>query len=116
MFRPAPDTRRSHYLKIRDRESYQFALAAAAVALDLEGDRVRDVRLALGGVATVPWRAREAEDILRGKTLDEESARKAADAAFGQARGRATQRLQGRARQRDGRARFAGNQDDAGLT
>jgi xanthine dehydrogenase YagS FAD-binding subunit len=83
-----PHTRRSHYLKIRDRESYQFALAAAAVALDLEGDRVRDVRLALGGVATVPWRAREAEQVLRGKTLNEESARQAANAAFAEAKGR----------------------------
>lgn len=77
-----PHTRRSHYLKIRDRQSYQFALASAAVALDLEGDRVRDARLALGGVATVPWRARDAEQSLRGKALDEDAAKKAADIAF----------------------------------
>jgi xanthine dehydrogenase YagS FAD-binding subunit len=83
-----PHTRRSHYLKIRDRESYQFALAAAAVALDLDGDRIRDARIALGGVATVPWRAREAEQALRGRTLDEDTARKAADAAFAGAHGR----------------------------
>jgi xanthine dehydrogenase YagS FAD-binding subunit len=75
-------TRRSHYLKIRDRESYAFALASAAVALDLDGERVRHARIALGGVATVPWRAREAEQALEGETLDEASAAKAADAAF----------------------------------
>jgi xanthine dehydrogenase YagS FAD-binding subunit len=51
-------TRRSLYLKIRDRESYEFALASAAIALDLDGERARDVRIALGGVATKPWRAR----------------------------------------------------------
>ncbi len=83
-----PWTRRSLYLKIRDRESYQFALAAAAVALDLRGDAVREVRIALGGVATVPWRAREAEAVLKGKRLDENSARSAAEAAFAGARPR----------------------------
>ena len=80
-----PWTRRSLYLKIRDRASYQFALASAAVALDLDGSIVRDVRLALGGVATVPWRARDAEDALRGKALDEAAAERAADVAFAQA-------------------------------
>jgi xanthine dehydrogenase YagS FAD-binding subunit len=79
-------TRRSHYLKIRDRESYAFALASAAVALDLDGDRVRHARIALGGVATVPWRAREAEDALTGEVLDEAAAARAADVAFAAAR------------------------------
>ncbi len=83
-----PWTRRSLYLKIRDRESYQFALAAAAVALDLRGNTVREARVALGGVATVPWRAREAEAVLKGKRLDENAARSAADAAFAGARPR----------------------------
>jgi xanthine dehydrogenase YagS FAD-binding subunit len=59
-------TRRSLYLKIRDRSSYEFALASAAVALDLEQGRAREIRIALGGVATVPWRAWEAEAALRG--------------------------------------------------
>ena len=78
-----PWTRRSHYLKIRDRESYQFALAAAAVALDLDdGGTVREARVALGGVATVPWRARESEAALRGRRLDEDAASAAAEAAF----------------------------------
>jgi xanthine dehydrogenase YagS FAD-binding subunit len=81
----APFARRSLYLKIRDRQSYEFALASAAVALDLEGDVVREARIALGGVATKPWRAHEAESVLRGKALDEGSARAAADAAFASA-------------------------------
>ena len=77
-----PFARRSLYLKIRDRQSYEFALASAAVALDLDGGTVRQARIALGGVATKPWRAREAEAALRGKALDESSARAAAEAAF----------------------------------
>jgi xanthine dehydrogenase YagS FAD-binding subunit len=52
------------------------------VALDLDGDRVREARIALGGVATVPWRAREAEERLRGQVLDEAAAMQAAEAAF----------------------------------
>ncbi|MBV8092557.1 MAG: xanthine dehydrogenase family protein subunit M [Acetobacteraceae bacterium] len=80
-----PWTARSRYLKIRDRDSYQFALTAAAVALDLDGDRVREARIALGGVATIPWRAHEAEAALRGKPLDENTAAQAAQAAFANA-------------------------------
>ena len=80
-----PFAKRSLYLKIRDRQSYEFALASAAVALDLDGDMVREARIALGGVATRPWRAREAEAALRGKRLDEPAARAAAEAAFAQA-------------------------------
>jgi xanthine dehydrogenase YagS FAD-binding subunit len=81
-----PWFRRSLFLKIRDRESYEFALASAAVALDLDDGRVRDLRIALGGVATVPWRARRAEAELRGRALDEETASAAAQAEFAQAR------------------------------
>jgi xanthine dehydrogenase YagS FAD-binding subunit len=77
-----PWTRRSRYLKVRDRESYQFAVCSAAVALHLESGIVREARIALGGVATVPWRAREAEALLRGQRLDETSAARAAEAAF----------------------------------
>ncbi len=75
-------TRRSHYVKVRDRDSYQFAITSAAVALDMDGDVIREARIALGGVATVPWRARAAEEALRGKRLDEAVAAKAGDAAF----------------------------------
>jgi xanthine dehydrogenase YagS FAD-binding subunit len=81
-----PWTRRSCYLKIRDRQSYQFALTSAAVALHLESGVVREARIALGGVATVPWRAREAESVLVGQRLDETVAVKAAEAAFANAR------------------------------
>lgn len=83
-----PHTRRSVYLKIRDRESYEFALASAAIALDLDGDRARDVRIALGGVATKPWRAKEAEEVLRGQQLTEELMQRAAEAAFATAKPR----------------------------
>jgi xanthine dehydrogenase YagS FAD-binding subunit len=75
-------TKRSLYLKVRDRESYEFALASAAVALDMDGDKINEARIALGGVATLPWRAREAETLLRGKSLDDDILTKATDAAF----------------------------------
>jgi xanthine dehydrogenase YagS FAD-binding subunit len=80
-------SRRSLFLKVRDRKSYEFALASAAVALDLDDNNVRNVRIALGGVATVPWRALEAETILRGNTLDDSIVRSTADAAFASAKG-----------------------------
>lgn len=81
-------TRRSLYLKVRDRASYEFALASAAVALDLDGEVVRQVRIGLGGPVAVPWRAREAEALLLGQTLNEETALAAARAAFAAARPR----------------------------
>jgi xanthine dehydrogenase YagS FAD-binding subunit len=82
-FVPAgPWTRRSTYVKVRDRQSYEFAIASAAVALDLEGDTVREARIALGGMATKPWRAHEAEAALRGKPLTQANAQAAAEAAF----------------------------------
>ncbi len=79
---PGPWTRRSLYLKVRDRQSYEFAVASAAVALDLDGDEVRTARIALGGVAARPWRSPEAEAALAGKPIDLHTARAAADAAF----------------------------------
>lgn len=82
-FVPAgPWARRSLYLKIRDRQSYEFALASAAVALHMDGPVVREARIGLGGVATKPWRSREAEGVLAGRPLDEVSAAEAARAAF----------------------------------
>ena len=83
-----PWTRRSLYLKIRDRQSYEFALASAAVAIDMVGPKVREARIALGGVATIPWRSREAENVLAGKTLTEPVAEAAGRAAFADARPR----------------------------
>jgi xanthine dehydrogenase YagS FAD-binding subunit len=79
-------TRRSMYVKIRDRQSYEFALASAAVALDLNDKVVNDARIALGGVAAKPWRAREAEAALKGKPLDGDAANRAAEIAFAGAR------------------------------
>ena len=74
--------RHSTYHKIRDRESYAFALASAAIALDMDGDRVRGARIALGGVATRPWRAAAAEAALAGKRLTPEVAMAAGRAAL----------------------------------
>ncbi len=85
---PGGPRRRSLYRKVRDRESYAFANASAAVALDLDGDVLRDVRIGLGGVATIPWRARRAEAMLRGRTLDETTAAAAAEAEFAHAQTR----------------------------
>jgi xanthine dehydrogenase YagS FAD-binding subunit len=81
-----PLGRASTYHKIRDRESYAFALASAAVALDLDGGTVRQARIALGGVATRPWRAREAEASLIGQPLTVETGRVAGEIAFRAAR------------------------------
>jgi xanthine dehydrogenase YagS FAD-binding subunit len=75
-------TRRSLYLKVRDRASYEFALVSAAVALDLDGDTVRSARIGLGGMAYKPWRALDAEAALAGKPLTEASAEEAAHIAL----------------------------------
>lgn len=83
-----PFAKRSLYLKVRDRASYEFALSSAAVALDLDNGTVRDVRIALGGVAALPWRAREAEEQLKGKKIDDASLAAAANAAFAEAKPR----------------------------
>lgn len=81
-----PLARASTYHKVRDRESYAFALASAAVAVRLDGHRVAEARLALGGVATRPWRAIEAERSLIGRPLNRRTARAAATLAFAGAR------------------------------
>ncbi len=80
---------RSHYLKVRDRASYEFALASVACAVELDAGRIVRARLALGGVATIPWRAREAEDVLRGAAADDVAFRRAAAVALHGARARA---------------------------
>ena len=77
---------RSLYLKARDRQSYEFALASAAIALDVQDGVVRDARVALGGVATVPWRAYEAEALLKGKKFDNDLADRVAEVAFADAK------------------------------
>jgi xanthine dehydrogenase YagS FAD-binding subunit len=79
------ESRRSGYLKVRDRESYEFAIASAAVALDIAGGTVRTARLAAGGVGTVPWRLTAVEQELTGKPATPElwraAAARAADGA-----------------------------------
>ncbi len=75
-------TYRSHYLKVRDRASFEWSIAAVAVALDLDpSGTVRDVRLAIGGAATTPWRLPEVEQALRNHRLDRELCRRAAELA-----------------------------------
>ena len=69
----APVTRQSAYLKFRDRESYEFALVSVAAAMRVEDGMVAEVRLALGGVATKPWRARRAERSLLGQPAERAS-------------------------------------------
>ncbi|RZB13596.1 xanthine dehydrogenase family protein subunit M [Streptomyces sp. F001] len=81
-----PETARSHYLKVRDRVSYEFALTSAGVALVIEDGHIQEVRVALGGVGTVPWRAWDAEDVLRGARAGADSFRAAAEAALEGAR------------------------------
>jgi xanthine dehydrogenase YagS FAD-binding subunit len=66
-----PEARASHYLKIRDRQSYEFALVSTAAAVATDGRTIRSVRLAMGGVAHKPWRLRAAEEALRGLSLDD---------------------------------------------
>jgi xanthine dehydrogenase YagS FAD-binding subunit len=78
----APWTRRSVYLKVRDRDSYQFALASAAVALDLSEGVLTQARIGLGGVAATPWRAHQAEAFLTGKPLTVDAAKQAGRLAF----------------------------------
>jgi xanthine dehydrogenase YagS FAD-binding subunit len=79
--------RASHYLKVRDRQSYEFALVSAAAALATDGRRIRSARLALGGVAHKPWRLTAAETALRGASLDDVEALKSAIAtSFADAR------------------------------
>ncbi len=78
----SPWFRRSVYVKVRDRASYEFALASAAVALDLSGETVREARIGLGGMAYRPWRALPAEKFLADKPLNEANALAAADLAL----------------------------------
>jgi xanthine dehydrogenase YagS FAD-binding subunit len=84
---PAPNpAERSTYRKVRDRSSYAFALVSVAAALELDGDAILSARLALGGVAPKPWRARRAEEALRGKRANQTAFLEAADAELADAR------------------------------
>ncbi|MGP4101187.1 FAD binding domain-containing protein [Nonomuraea sp. KM90] len=81
-----PEGARSHYLKVRDRVSYEFALTSAGTALVVEEGTIRYARVALGGVGTVPWRAWAAEDVLLGAPANRDTFHAAADAALEGAR------------------------------
>jgi xanthine dehydrogenase YagS FAD-binding subunit len=76
----------ARYLKLRERTSYAFAVVSAAAALDIAGGKVRQARIALGGVAAKPWRARAAEEVLAGARPDETAFRRAAEAALADAK------------------------------
>ncbi|MDO7853525.1 FAD binding domain-containing protein [Hymenobacter convexus] len=78
----AAHARRSAYLKVRERSSYAYALASAAVGLDVQGGTIRAARVALGGVGAQPWRSREAEKVLTGAPATEATFRAAATAAL----------------------------------
>jgi xanthine dehydrogenase YagS FAD-binding subunit len=84
----SPVARRSHYLKVRDRASFEFAVVSAAVALDMDGGRIRQARIALGGVGTKPWRVPRVEAALAGASLDPAALRRAAALAAQGAQGR----------------------------
>ena len=83
----SPYAAHSHYLKIRDRASYAFALVSVAAALEMDGQQVRSARIALGGVAHKPWRAQEAEKTLAGKPFSTAVIEAAAKHAVGGAKG-----------------------------
>ncbi len=83
-----PFFRRSHYLKVRDRASFEFALASAAVALDTNDGKITAARVAFGGIATKPWRSTAAEQTLVGANVDGKAFHAAADAALKDARPR----------------------------
>ena len=76
----------ARYLKVRERTSYAFAVASAAVALRIEGAKIAEARIALGGVAMRPWRARAAEQMLAGERPDKSAFRRAAEAALTEAK------------------------------
>jgi xanthine dehydrogenase YagS FAD-binding subunit len=78
LLEPTPLARRSTYVELRERQSFDFALASVAAALELDGGVVKDVRIVCGGVAPIPYRAKAAENAIRGKKLDVEAAAAAA--------------------------------------
>src|SRR2546422_4252319 len=84
----SPVARRSHYLKVRDRASFEFAVVSAAVALEIAGARIRHARVALGGVGSKPWRVPRVEAALAGASLDPRPLRRAAALAAQGAQGR----------------------------
>ncbi|GAB2683269.1 xanthine dehydrogenase family protein subunit M [Mucilaginibacter koreensis] len=83
---PVPASAKSHYLKVRDRASYEFALTSAAVIVDVQGGTIHTARIALGGVGTKPWRSMAAEQALTGKAPSVQVFREAAEIALSSAK------------------------------
>ncbi|MFN6477162.1 xanthine dehydrogenase family protein subunit M [Nostoc sp. DedQUE07] len=83
---PVPFAKSGVYLKLRDRTSYAFALVSVAAAIDLAGEQIKDVRLAMGGVAHKPWRSKEAEKFLIGKSANTATFQQAAEIALQEAK------------------------------
>lgn len=81
-----PYAARSYYLKVRDRQSYEFALASAAVILNINNGRIQNAHIAIGGVGTKPWRSKLAEKVLAGSAANEQTYRTAAEAALSEAK------------------------------
>ena len=82
----SPLARRSRYLKLRERASYEFALVSAGAGVELEGNRIRAIRVALGGVAHKPWRLLRAEEFLVDRELKRDAIFEALEADFAEAR------------------------------
>ncbi|RYZ65534.1 MAG: xanthine dehydrogenase family protein subunit M, partial [Proteobacteria bacterium] len=76
--KPLPKGTRSHYLKLRDRASYEFAISSAAIVATMNGGKIERIRIAMGGVGTKPWRSLEAEKMLEGTQASEEKFKEAA--------------------------------------
>lgn len=83
---PLPAGSHSQYLKLRDRASYEFALASAAVVVQMRGSKIQFIRVAMGGIGTKPWRAQEVESMLEGGDADRTAFEKAADKLLSQAK------------------------------
>jgi len=83
---PSKFAKHYYYLKVRDRASYAFALVSVAAALEMDGDTIKDVRIAMGGVAHKPWRATKAEEALKGKPATKQNFAAAADAEMAEAK------------------------------
>jgi len=88
-----PFAARSHYVKVRDRASFAFALASAAVALEMTNGTIATARIGLGGIATIPWRSREAENVLQGNKPSRALYQRAAEAALAGAVAQETNRF-----------------------
>jgi xanthine dehydrogenase YagS FAD-binding subunit len=85
--KPSAFAKNSWYLKVRDRQSYAFALVSVAAGLEMDGERIKSACLALGGVAHRPWRSLEAENALSGASASTEAFQHAAELALNGAKG-----------------------------